>query len=99
MAYYMIVYDMNIEWNWLLCKFRNFIVMLAGKAYDFVSFASMEPDETVFVSSATESKIGMNFKFFFFKSPLLLSLVKREWFCFEFQLHNSRHKWTNEVTI
>ncbi|XP_058743666.1 uncharacterized protein LOC131616369 [Vicia villosa] len=30
----------------------------SGKAYDFVSFASMEPDETVFVSSATESKIA-----------------------------------------
>ncbi|XP_004499521.1 mediator-associated protein 2-like [Cicer arietinum] len=30
----------------------------SGKAYDFVSFASQEPDETVFVSSATEQKIA-----------------------------------------
>ncbi|CAK8560198.1 unnamed protein product [Lathyrus sativus] len=30
----------------------------SGKAYDFVSFASMEPDETVFVPSATELKIA-----------------------------------------
>lgn len=30
----------------------------SGETYDFLSFASTEPDETVFVSSATESKIG-----------------------------------------
>jgi hypothetical protein len=35
--------------------------MLVGKTYDFVSHASMEPEETVFISSATESKIGMQF--------------------------------------
>jgi len=59
----MIVYGMGIEWNWLPCKFPNFIVtILAGETYDFLSFASTEPDETVFVSSATESKIGMEFR-------------------------------------
>lgn len=30
----------------------------SGEKYDFLSFASTEPDETVFVSSATESKIA-----------------------------------------
>ncbi|WJX86137.1 hypothetical protein P8452_68489 [Trifolium repens] len=30
----------------------------SGKTYDFVSHASMEPEETVFISSATESKIA-----------------------------------------
>lgn len=46
--------------------------MLAGKAYDFVSFASMEPDETVFVSSATESKIGI----IFFKISCIIVIGK-----------------------
>ncbi|XP_027334279.1 mediator-associated protein 2 [Abrus precatorius] len=30
----------------------------SGNVYEFVSFAAQEPDETVFVSSATEPKIG-----------------------------------------
>lgn len=31
---------------------------VSGETYDFLSFASTEPDETVFVSSATESEIA-----------------------------------------
>lgn len=34
---------------------------MAGKAYDFVSSASQEPDATVILSSASESKIGITF--------------------------------------
>lgn len=35
----------------------SFIV--AGKVYNVVSFASQDPDATVFISSSAESKIGM----------------------------------------
>lgn len=37
----------------------SILCILTGKAYDVVSFAAQESNATVFLSSASESKIGM----------------------------------------
>lgn len=49
-----VCYDVAFPfWN----GFDNFVYM-AGKSYDLVSFAAQEPDATVFLASASESKVG-----------------------------------------
>ncbi|WJX91857.1 hypothetical protein P8452_73576 [Trifolium repens] len=46
--------SLKLHMNGALASFEG----ASGKTYDFVSHASMEPEETVFISSATESKIA-----------------------------------------
>ena len=50
------------------------LFILAGKLYNVVSFASQDPDATVFVSSSSESKIGMHLHVLFFIFFLFLYL-------------------------
>lgn len=48
---------------------------MAGKLYDVVSFTSQEPNATVFVSSASDSKIGMQFNALLFLHQTIWSLL------------------------
>lgn len=37
----------------------EFVLIFPGKSYDLMSYAAHEPDATVFLTSGSETKIGM----------------------------------------
>lgn len=72
------------------------VLLLAGKVYDFISFATQEPDETVFVSTEEEPKIGMRLDYFSF----IFSLYCLTFFMFIDNLtQNGKFKGFDQVNL